>query len=213
MIVANPANHQMFDCRRTYDKRSGKHVTHQDVVCSKCGATDEAPMTSRTPLPPDVLAKKFRRAGWVIGRNRNHDVCPRCAKTAAKDTSMAKTEVPKAAQPRTPTREEKRVIILELEDSYIGEDKGYVAGKSDKTVAEALDVPVGWVRDMREEFFGSLGANEEVFAEMAELAKRYTETGGKIEIIQKGLKSVKAEHDELAKALQRIRDEFGVKDK
>ena len=29
-------------------------------------------------LPDEVIAKRFRSWGWVIGRNRNHDICPVC---------------------------------------------------------------------------------------------------------------------------------------
>lgn len=58
--------------------------------------------------------------------------------------------------PRQPSREDKRLVILAIEDCYLGPDKGYAVGKSDATVATTLNVPVKWVADLREEFFGPL---------------------------------------------------------
>lgn len=72
-----------------------------------------------------------------------------------------KEEAMKAAEnvttmPRQPTREDKRLIILEIENHYLGPDKGYTAGTTDETVAKGLNVPVKWVADLREDFFGPM---------------------------------------------------------
>lgn len=58
--------------------------------------------------------------------------------------------------PRQPSREDKRLIILEIENHYLGPDKGYSPGTTDETVAKSLNVPARWVADLREEFFGPL---------------------------------------------------------
>jgi hypothetical protein len=58
--------------------------------------------------------------------------------------------------PRQPSREDKRLIILEIENHYLGPDKGYGNGATDETVAKSLNVPTRWVADLREEFFGPL---------------------------------------------------------
>jgi hypothetical protein len=59
-----------------------------------------------------------------------------------------------APPPRTPSREDKRLIILEIEDHYLGPDRGYSVGITDASLATKLSVPVKWVIDLREEFFG-----------------------------------------------------------
>jgi hypothetical protein len=46
------------------------------VRCCKC--TREKVFEAIKVLPDEVIAKRFRSWGWVIGRNRNHDICPVC---------------------------------------------------------------------------------------------------------------------------------------
>jgi hypothetical protein len=46
------------------------------VRCCRCGR--EKVFESVKALPDEVIAKRFRAWGWVIGRNRNHDICPVC---------------------------------------------------------------------------------------------------------------------------------------
>lgn len=69
------------------------------------------------------------------------------------EPTMASPNV-SALAPRQPTREDKRLIILEIENHYLGPDKGYSPGTTDETVAKSLNVPVKWVVDLREDFFG-----------------------------------------------------------
>lgn len=71
-----------------------------------------------------------------------------------KEPAMATSQP--APPPRTPSREDKRLIILAIEDRYVGPDKGYAVGVTDMIVAAELNVPVKWVIDLREEFFGPL---------------------------------------------------------
>ena len=76
--------------------------------------------------------------------------------------------------PRSPSREDKRLIILAIEDHYLGPDKGYAAGVTDATVAANLNVPAKWVADLREEFFGPLVNPEfsKLAAELGQLTNR-----------------------------------------
>lgn len=46
------------------------------VRCCRCGR--EKIFEAIKPLPDEVIAKRFRSWGWVIGRNRNNDICPVC---------------------------------------------------------------------------------------------------------------------------------------
>ena len=55
---------------------------------------------------------------------------------------------------RVMDREEKRILFGELDAAYEDAEHGYKPGHTDKSVAEALGVPVVWVRQLREEMFG-----------------------------------------------------------
>jgi hypothetical protein len=46
------------------------------VRCCKCGR--EKVFEAIKVLPDEIIAKRFRQWGWVIGRNRNNDICPVC---------------------------------------------------------------------------------------------------------------------------------------
>jgi len=46
------------------------------VRCCRCGR--EKVFEAVKALPDEVIAKRFRSWGWVIGKNRNHDICPVC---------------------------------------------------------------------------------------------------------------------------------------
>lgn len=73
--------------------------------------------------------------------------------TPKEETTMANASIAQIT-PRQPQREDKRLIILEIENHYLGPDKGYTPGTTDETVAKSLNVPVKWVADLRDEFFG-----------------------------------------------------------
>ena len=46
------------------------------VQCCRCGR--EKVFESVKALPDEIIAKRFRSWGWVIGRNRQNDICPVC---------------------------------------------------------------------------------------------------------------------------------------
>lgn len=77
--------------------------------------------------------------------------------------------VPRAEQPASPTREERRIIFAKLEDVYEGEATGYSKGWSDHRVADDLNVPRAWVELIRSENFGDAQDNSEVRAFMVAL--------------------------------------------
>lgn len=46
------------------------------MTCSKCGYEKE--FEAPKIFPDSVVQKRFSQWGWVLGRNRSNDVCPRC---------------------------------------------------------------------------------------------------------------------------------------
>ena len=128
----------------------------------------------------EAAAAKRREAGK---RNRFTPDQPSEMPTAQIITLSAPKEQPAmrpvdmtaaTQMPRQPQREDKRLIILEIENHYLGPDKGYSPGTTDETVAKSLNVPVKWVADLREEFFGPLVNPEltKLNAEVASLTAR-----------------------------------------
>lgn len=71
------------------------------VRCCRCGR--EKVFEAVKALPDEVIAKRFRAWGWVIGRNRNHDICPVCIGVKPENKLAEKFKVTVADQP-VPTR-------------------------------------------------------------------------------------------------------------
>jgi hypothetical protein len=59
--------------------------------CYKCGS--EKAHEAFKALPDEVIAKRFSQWGWVLGRNRNWDVCPTCVGVKPENKLAAKFKV------------------------------------------------------------------------------------------------------------------------
>lgn len=106
---------------------------------------------------------------------------------------------PAETAPRQPTKEQRRAIFREIDESYHG--SAYVEGYTDKTIAEKLHVPWSWVAAVREENFGPAGPDPEVVKLKAALdgaEKRHLALEDKVE-------SILAEMDLLSKEVASIR--------
>ena len=68
--------------------------------------------------------------------------------------------------PRAMTREAKRLIFAKINEVYL--DHGYDRNWSDNRIAKDIDVPVAWVKDVREENFGPESLSEEANKLMTE---------------------------------------------
>lgn len=128
-----------------------------------------------------IIARKFEKIGWKIGKRPQDNRCPGCfaairiaATRKKKERAMTTTSIsskvvplngstqaPPADKPspaiethRPQTRDDRRLIHIQLEQVYLDERQGYSAGWSDKRIAEHLNVPRAWVAKIREENFG-----------------------------------------------------------
>lgn len=78
--------------------RSGTYSRYRfPLSCSKCGYEKEF----ETPkvFPDTVVQKKFSQWGWVIGRNRSNDVCPKCLGVQFHNKLANKFKVSRDGQP------------------------------------------------------------------------------------------------------------------
>lgn len=241
----------MFKETRTYDQAAKRHIHYQTVLCSRCGAFENHPIKAARPLPPEPLVKLFQRRGWVMGANRQHDICPACVRDAAKakakeiamkpskflngtaheppergahpnipvlitpieaismtnaahpiskdKPAMLKAVETSAPAPRQPSREDKRLIILEIENHYLGPDTGYSPGCTDETVAKGLNVPAKWVADLREEFFGPV-----VNPEVAKLNSDVQALTGRMETFEREARDLRAKLMEIKERLSKL---------
>lgn len=117
------------------------------------------------------VIRSLSRHGWAEVRRKL--LCAKCMgksdqKEAKKDvTDMNENraeEIGNQDSPRQPTREQKRNIMAMLEVAYDVKAGTYLGTDTDKTVADSIGggVMFGWVAQIREEFFGPNGGNEEI---------------------------------------------------
>ena len=109
--------------------------------------------------------QKLEKAGWALVKGKLR--CPKC-EAKRKETNVIDIK-PKAETPREPTRAQKREIMDMLESAYDVDAERYTGGDTDETVAEVLKVMPGWVAQIREEFFGPDGGNENIEELVAKL--------------------------------------------
>jgi hypothetical protein len=154
-----------------WDPEQRQHKRIQVVEC-KCGASERLLVTTDRAMPPEVITKKMQARGWSIAARRADDRCPACSHKSHKEVKTmnkpALNVVSAKTEDRTPGRDEKRLIVLAVEDHYLGPDKGYEPGWSDEKIAIDLGVPRKWVSDLREEFHGP-ELDPEVSTMMAEM--------------------------------------------
>ena len=158
----------------TTEREGGHLIPRYRVTCSECGVTDSIGrqnMGSKTAN--EQVPKKFAVKGWYIGDSPKHDKCPSCTERHRKKSSAAivteiferypsvKTVVPlKAEPPREMSRDDRRIIFAKLNEVYIDEKSGYDKGWSDKKIGDDLNVPLAWVKTIREENFGPARTEE-----------------------------------------------------
>jgi len=176
--------------------RADRDRTQQIAVCAcdDCGTTSTMPAKHARPggvlghagrpemkvlSEGDVIAK-LRKQGWSY--NKKGLLCPECAtaKASAKTTkpqakeSVIVNQLPKIDPPavRQPTREQRRQIVDLLSTCYDTKAERYVGKDTDKTVADCIGggVLFGWVAQVREEFFGPDGGNDELESILADIA-------------------------------------------
>lgn len=192
-------------------KEGDKFMPHARVECAKCGAHTTRRLT-KTNMPPDVVAKFFKREGWDMDFKKRPSVrCPACQKSQNakgekpnKETSMS--VAPVNAQPRELTADE-RLRVRSLLDKTFDDAKGlYLDGYSDQRVGTEANVPWLNVRKMREAAYGPLKAVPELDALVAEqraIATKITEITGSLTAIQ-------AQSNDLAKRIAGVASKMGV---
>lgn len=140
--------------------------TRKHDVCPDCVKEMAEAKRKETPKEPRLTGPDEQPQPRILHPIATAQIIP----MTPKEEPPVRPEMTAAAQPpRQPQREDKRLIILEIENHYLGADKGYSPGSSDETVAKSLNVPVKWVADLREDFFGPV-LNPEIAKLTADVA-------------------------------------------
>lgn len=152
--------------------RSDKGQARARVCCDECGREDVIAVRQtrlRGPRVPkagvEKALEKLKHTGWA-GTSKALR-CPKCeAKRKVENMAVPKAKPNgNAVKPvREPTRDQKREIMSMLGEVYDVTAECYRRGDTDDTVADVLEVMPGWVAQLREEFFGPSGGNEDIEA-------------------------------------------------
>lgn len=166
-------------------------------ICDDCGR-DEVVCADHAKGDGQAV-QKLQKMGWSYVSKRLR--CPAC-EAKRKVVHMSETKARKSAPaateaPREPTKMQKRQIMELLGEVYDTEQERYRRGDTDETVADVLDVMPGWVEQIREEFFGGAGSNED----MAALADKIAKLDGAIA-------GALHDHEAVSKRLGAMRDEL-----
>lgn len=130
----------------------------------------------------------------------------------ARPKSTQKTEETKpvaAEPPRTPTFDEKRLIILSLQDHYVSEVVGYEPGYTDQRVGNELGVPWKWVAEIRDAMFGPVRDNEEVREVLAEARSLKDEVDATISSIEDMIRPLQGKQAALDRRIAAIEKALG----
>lgn len=187
-------------------------VPRAKATCDECGR-EEVTTCDYERQPGNVwvpnegqMVRKLQGMGWAYVKKNLY--CPTCeAKRKAQKEPEPMTEAP-----REPTRAQKREIMDMLESVYDVQAERYIGGETDETIAKELAVMPGWVAEIREQFFGPAGGNEDIDALSAELAAFIAEAKPKLAAAEDAAKAIKAEigrAEEMAEKLARIKAAVG----
>lgn len=202
------------------EQKEGKWMRFRVATCCDCGYPAKLRENSNKPLPPEMLANKFRQWGWEIGNGVRNDRCPRCvagkkpmspqARRAAfcainnvkRADAPVKLEtaptMPLAEPPPSPTMEDRRRIREALDSHYLDKKGCYSKNFSDKSLAASINVPLAWVSQLREAMGLGPDANEAAAQRSAELEALEKRLGAEEDRALKAL-------DDLRKELNRIK--------
>jgi len=153
-------------------------ITNQRVRirCGHSGCTNSLIFSKHGDINYVQAARWFRDKGWLVGGGFRADRCPDHAFRKAKSNGHAEELKPEpapepepVAEPHVipqevipPSRTEKRIVHVKLEETYVDEVTGYKVGWTDQKIADDLGVPVEWVTVIREDSFGPDKHEEDV---------------------------------------------------
>lgn len=192
----------------TVDK--GKRSPKARIICDGCGdeqivTNDYERSPSQTWKPNEGQAiRKAQGMGWEYVKGKLH--CPACAQKRREPKEVQVAD--NVTEIRQPTREQRRQIADLLGVAYDTEAGRYSAGNTDQSIAAEIGngVMPGWVSEIREQFFGPDGGNDDMDALKADLTAWQDEMEAKAkamhELLTKATADLRAFNDGRGKAAE-----------
>lgn len=170
---------------RSYARRSelieGRYRTDFVLRCAGCGLEETIHMDPT--CPPALVIRKFVRKGWAANeRNASGCYCPACLKGEKPKMST------KAELPAGPTHDQLKRIAAHLRGVFEPEAGHYLDGQTDHSAADALGVPWGWVRQVRELLGFEIRVDPEIKAlrdDLAALSEMAIALARKLDAVEK----------------------------
>lgn len=200
----------------------GQRVAYAVLACAKCGDRAEKRM-HRGHLPPDVVAKFFKRDGWALDPMKAHTVrCPSCQHPKepklTKETKVALAVVPAAVTPAPPEPKitvtgliltpAQKILVRRKLDALFDEPKGiYLDGYTDQKIGEEIGLPWLAVRELREAAYGPLRSMPELDA----LVAQHQALMARTEQAVKDAAAIQKDAAALACSIQKLAAKFGIR--
>jgi hypothetical protein len=192
------------------DERGISTGRAQRVECSVpgCGACYDMTV-NRHRRPPDQVYKAAGRAGWKTDAKKGQHLCPDHANPPKEATVPSQTTAkpsPSETPPRELTRDAKRSIFRAIDDAYDTANNCYALDVTDDSIAAELKVPVGWVREVREDNFGPAGPDPalvELRAELDMLKEDAKEAAAKAKLALSEVQRLEADIKHVSERLKR----------
>lgn len=181
---------------------TGRGAKRARAICDSCARVEVVACdfidrpNHRVEANEGQVLRKMTGRGWEIVKGKLH--CPACeAKRRSKMVTKKDTAaavVVASDPPRQPNRDQKRLVILALEEAYDPVAQRYRGDTSDRSLADGLGEGImpGWVSSLREEFFGPAG-NEEAEAIRVQIDRMADETKARVDALMSGAAKIKAE--------------------
>lgn len=101
---------------RSRERRFLGKAREWQIICQQCRTASKTIRTGRaSSLPPKTIVKKLMQAGWQVGDNPKHDLCPECIRRPVKaHIEVAVKALDDAMAPMVAINGEKRVHFTEL---------------------------------------------------------------------------------------------------
>jgi hypothetical protein len=182
----------------------GRSIPQQKTMCSHpgCDKVLTIALNDHQLKPFKAFRAAAAQRGWAFDGEAFS-----CPDHKPEGTMTTQTKSPSEAPPREMTREQRRAIFREIDDSY--DKNGYCMDVTDQSIADKLSFPCAWVEKVREENFGPAGADprlkalvSKVEAAEATAQKAYDGALAAAEKAEKAQAEVKALKDQLLALLR-----------
>jgi hypothetical protein len=176
--------------------------------CDDCGTSqyetcDYTRKSDGTWVPNEgQVIHRLTKQGWAHVKGKLRCMACELKRKAKKDDNMTDNVTPL----RQPTAEQKRQIFEMLTVAYDATAGRFRDCESDVTVADALGngILFGWVAQIREEFFGPDGRNEELDRLKADLARWQSDTDKALGRVHDAMGEVRAGQAKVADLQKRL---------